>query len=103
MRSRSYTGDVSASWESTYKTKQASERSWTQGSPAESLELLDLLDLRSEDPIIDICGGSSTFVDALIARSYSDLSVLDISPTAIRESAARIASIHGADVAIEWI
>ncbi len=73
MQARSYTGEVSASWESTYQTKQALERSWTQGSPVESLELLDLIDLRSDDPIIDIGGGSSTFVDALIARSFTDL------------------------------
>lgn len=83
---------MSEHWESTYQAKQASERSWTQEVPEESLELLDLSDLHLDDPIIDIGGGSSVFVDVLISRGYSDITVVDISQTAIAESRARVSS-----------
>jgi len=33
--------------------------------------------------IIDVVGGESTLVDDLIARGYQDLTVLDISETAV--------------------
>ena len=99
----SYTNEMSTQWESTYQSKQASERSWTQESPVESLELFERIDLRHDDPIIDIGGGSSVLVDALISREYSDLTVLDISQTAIEEPRVRVASVFGDEIAVEWI
>lgn len=74
----------------------------------ESLELLDRADLGDRDPIIDVGGGSSTFVDALLARGHRDITVLDLSASAIAEARARVEarpSAHSdvSDPQLEWI
>jgi len=94
---------MSELWESAYRSKQASERSWTQEVPDESIELIERARLGRDEPIIDIGGGSSKLVDNLILRGFSDVTVLDISPSAIAESRARVESISGAQRCVDWI
>ena len=53
-----------------------------------------------EKAIIDIGGGSSTLVDDLIGKGFVDISVLDISSTAIEESKKRLKHRAGN---IDWI
>ncbi|HUY07701.1 MAG TPA: class I SAM-dependent methyltransferase [Acidimicrobiales bacterium] len=94
---------MSLQWESTYQSKADSERSWTQKVPRESLQLIDQLALKLDDPIIDIGAGSSALVDSLISRLHTDITVLDISSTAIAESRARIETTYGKNTAVHWI
>ena len=68
------------------REKSANQRSWTQAVPTDSLFYIDALHLPLDAPIIDIGGGSSTLVDEFLARSFTDLSVLDISNRAIQEA-----------------
>ena len=77
-------------WNDTYATKGVNQRSWTQEVPTDSLFYIDALDLPRDAPIIDIGGGSSKLVDELLTRSFTDLSVLDISSTAIHEAQGRV-------------
>ncbi len=98
-----YTGTVSETWETTYRSKQASERSWTQAMPEESIELIERAGIGYDDAIIDIGGGSSTLVDVLVSRGYLDITVLDISASAIAESRARVEAMPEASARVDWI
>ena len=48
-----------------------------------SLALVDRLRVPKAAPVIDVGGGASLLVDGLLARGYVDLSVLDVSSTAL--------------------
>jgi 2-polyprenyl-3-methyl-5-hydroxy-6-metoxy-1,4-benzoquinol methylase len=85
-------GDRSDSdlWNTTFETKSADERSWSQDVPTDSLFYIGSMHLDVGAAIIDVGGGSSTLVDELRARSFTDLTVLDISSSAIQEARDRI-------------
>ena len=73
-------GDVgrTAHWENVYTTKGEREVSWFQESPAPSLELLDRAGANPASDIIDIGGGASRLVDALIERGFSAVSARSV-------------------------
>ena len=77
-------------WESIYKTKQPNEVSWTEQKPSVSLEFINKLKIPKTAKIIDIGGGDSKLVDFLLAQGYTDISVLDISKTAIIRAKKRL-------------
>lgn len=65
-------------------------RSWFQRQPVLSLRMLDAAGVTAEDSVIDVGGGASVLVDALLGRGFADVTVLDISPTAIGHAQARL-------------
>jgi trans-aconitate methyltransferase len=87
-----FVGDISrtAHWENVYTTKGEREVSWFQESPAPSLELIDRVGANPASDIIDIGGGASRLVDALIERGFSAVSVLDLSEAALAAAKARL-------------
>lgn len=87
-------------WETVYNSKQPHEVSWTQDVPQTSLDFLNGFGLSKSDPIIDIGGGDSNLVDFLVQQGYSDVTVLDISETALERAKARLGK-HSEKV--KWI
>ncbi|HQU25722.1 MAG TPA: class I SAM-dependent methyltransferase [Acidimicrobiales bacterium] len=79
-----------AFWDERYRATTPEERSWTEPSPTATLEILDRLDLAPTDPIVDVGGGASRLVDALLERGFSDLTVLDLAESALAEARARL-------------
>lgn len=79
-----------AHWENIYATKRETELSWSQGTPAPSLELLALVGATPRSSIIDIGGGASRVVDYLVSEGYTDVTVLDLSEAALAAAKARI-------------
>jgi SAM-dependent methyltransferase len=77
-------------WEGVYGAKGENEVSWFQESPEPSLTLITELGLDSASPIIDIGGGASRLVDALLAKGFRALTVLDLSAKALAASRARL-------------
>jgi 2-polyprenyl-3-methyl-5-hydroxy-6-metoxy-1,4-benzoquinol methylase len=77
-------------WEKVYKEKGEYQVSWFQESPAISLELLDAVGATAKSAVIDIGGGASRLVDALLDRDYGDVTVLDLSEAAIAIAKARL-------------
>ena len=80
-------------WDRIYKTKGPHQLSWYQPHLEKSLALIDLAMGRatsSSAAIVDIGGGESTLVDDLLARGYRNVTVLDISRTAIEETKERL-------------
>ena len=61
-------------WERIYKEKSPQEVSWTEEIPDTSIDFFKDFKIRKDDPIIDIGGGESKFVDYLL-----DLSLIHIS------------------------
>lgn len=77
-------------WERVYTTKQPTEVSWYQPTPARSLEMLRAAAAGPTADIIDIGGGDSTLVDAVITDRLGTITVLDISGAALVRARARL-------------
>ncbi|MDE3185060.1 MAG: methyltransferase domain-containing protein [Bacteroidota bacterium] len=77
-------------WDNIYDTKAEDEVSWFQPYPKTSMEFLELFNLPLHANIIDIGGGDSHFVDALIDKGYQNIWVLDISVHAIERAKERL-------------
>ncbi len=87
-------------WENIYKAKKPAEVSWYQPTPATSLAFLKEFNVPLTARIIDIGGGDSLLVDHLIQLGYKDITVLDISETAIKRAKHRLAD-NGRQV--KWV
>jgi hypothetical protein len=60
------TTECQTHWENVYVTKTEDDVSWFQGNPAMSLDLIHASGMGKDDAIIDIGGGASRLVDALV-------------------------------------
>jgi SAM-dependent methyltransferase len=70
-------------WEEIYGAKGACDVSWYQREPDVSLALIERSQLPRTAPIIDVGGGASSLAARLVARDFTDVTVLDISPRAL--------------------
>lgn len=77
-------------WEHVFSTKAEDEVSWFQPYPKTSMEFIELFNLPLTSNIIDIGGGDSRFVDALLKKGYQNIYVLDISAKAIERAKRRL-------------
>jgi trans-aconitate methyltransferase len=82
-------GDPAARWDDAYALGDTS-RSWFQREPALSLRMLDAAGVSAADSLIDVGGGASTLADALLARGFSDVTVLDVSATGMQYARRRL-------------
>jgi len=79
-----------AHWDHVYETKAVTELSWYQENPAISLDLIQATGVKQDGAIIDVGGGTSRLVDALLAQGFCDLTVLDLSPKALAAAKSRL-------------
>ena len=70
-------------WDEAYSTRGAEGVSWYQPIPAVSLELVDVLGVSPEAAVIDVGGGGSFLAHELVARGFTDITVLDVSAAAL--------------------
>lgn len=77
-------------WETIYETKALQDVSWYQPKPETSLQFIKENNIPSNAKIIDVGGGDSLFVDHLLDLGYRDITVLDISETAIDRARKRL-------------
>ncbi|MEO5777227.1 MAG: class I SAM-dependent methyltransferase [Flavobacterium sp.] len=77
-------------WENVFAVKQEKEVSWYQEYPQTSVDFLTALELPLDVKIIDIGGGDSYFIDALLDLGYTNLTLLDISANAIDRITKRL-------------
>ncbi len=77
-------------WNDIYNTKAEDEVSWFQRYPKTSMEFVELFNLPLTANIIDIGGGDSHFVDALLDKGFINIWVLDISAAAIEKAKRRL-------------
>lgn len=86
-------------WENVYNTKSSNEVSWTQSIPKASLGFVQSFALLKNAKIIDI-GGDSKFVDFMIEEGYENITVLDVSESALEKAKKRLKD--KADI-VSWI
>ena len=87
-------------WEGVYRTKGEREVSWFQETPSVSLELIRSAGATHHSPIVDIGGGASRLVDALVDGGYEAVTVLDLSESALAAARARLGQ---AAAGVTWI
>jgi 2-polyprenyl-3-methyl-5-hydroxy-6-metoxy-1,4-benzoquinol methylase len=92
--------DTRSHWEKVYDTKAPDQVSWFRPHLQMSLSLIEHASPDRSASIIDVGAGPSTLVDDLLVAGYRDLTVLDISQSAIDVARNRL----GADAAsIQWL
>jgi SAM-dependent methyltransferase len=99
MNENEMTDTRTGHWQSVYKTKVEDSVSWFEQSPSFSLELIKAAGMGA-GAVIDIGGGASKLVDALVAAEHSHVAVLDLSAAAL--AIARVRLGRQADK-VEWI
>lgn len=82
--------DPRAHWEKVYRTRLPSEVSWYRPHLEISLGWITAAATDRGAAIIDIGGGESTLVDDLVAGGYRNVSVLDLSNTALEVAKDRL-------------
>lgn len=92
--------DRAGHWEKVYGEKGETQLSWHQGDPAISLELCELAGITKSSGVIDVGAGTSRFAARLIARGLADVTVLDLSATAIEGARRQIGKLSDA---INWV
>lgn len=92
--------DRTTHWQNVYATKSETEVSWFQASPAISLDMIRAASPDRAAAIIDIGGGASRLVDALLQGGYRNLTVLDLSANALDTAKKRIGATAST---VDWI
>ncbi len=82
--------DTQTHWDKVYTEKAPNQVSWYRPHLETSLDLIEQAGVGVSGSIIDVGAGECTLVDDLIARGYSELTVLDISQAAIAASKNRL-------------
>jgi trans-aconitate methyltransferase len=74
--------NASEHWNGVYASGDE-HRSWTQARAVPSVEAIRTSLVTTDAAIIDVGGGSSPLTGQLLSAGYHDLTVLDVSPTAL--------------------
>lgn len=80
-------------WDTVYRTKAPDAVSWYRPHLERSVNLILRVAPDRSASIIDVGGGESTLVDDLLAKGYRNITVLDISPTAIEVARKRVGEL----------
>jgi len=86
-------------WDAAYSSRGVAGVSWYQAAPEVSIELVEALGVPRDAAVIDVGGGASFFLDELVARDFSDLTVLDFSASALEAARRRLP----ADASVQFI
>jgi SAM-dependent methyltransferase len=87
-------------WDRIYKSRDERNVSWFEAFPAVSLAMIEAIGLTPDTCIVDVGGGESRLIDALVAAGLDCLAVLDVSHEALDHARARIGS---ASRLVTWI
>ena len=87
-------------WDKAYTEKGEAGVSWFEARPLVSLDLIAEAGGRPTSALIDIGGGASRLVDALVEAGWRSLAVLDISRVALDAARKRLGAAAGQ---VDWI
>ena len=87
-------------WEKIYTEKAPDAVSWYRPHLETSLALIEQAPIGCSTSVIDVGGGESTLVDDLLTRGYENITVLDISQTAIDANRKRLGT---AAERVHWV
>ncbi len=83
--------DLASHWDDAYAQGETT-RSWFEAEPAMSLRMIDAAGVAPTASVVDIGGGTSRLVDVLLGRGHQDVTVLDLSATALEVARERLSS-----------
>ncbi len=86
-------------WENVYSTKRETEVSWFEDTPTLSVSLIRDAGVGADASVVDVGGGASRLVDALIDDGQAHVTVLDLSAAALATARERLG--YRGDVA--WV
>lgn len=92
--------DPKAHWDAVYRRRPAEHQSWFESEARLSAELIERAAPERDAPILDVGGGASTLVNRLLASGYTEITVLDLSGTALGDARMRLGS---AAATVRWI
>ena len=92
--------DPKSHWDRIYRDKLPTQVSWYQPHALRSLDLIRRVSPPPDGAIIDVGGGASTLIDDLLDAGYQDLTVLDISASALARTRARLGTQASS---VRWI
>ena len=92
--------DMGSHWDNIYRQTAPEQVSWYRPHLDRSLSLIQSAAPDRAAAIIDVGGGESTMVDDLLALGYRNLTVLDISQTALALTKQRLGEAAGR---VQWI
>ena len=87
-------------WESVHRKNDPTRVGWYQSEPTLSMRLLNECNIAMEAPIVAIGGGSSSLVDHVLDAGYCNVTVLDLSTTALALAQERLGSRSSN---VDWI
>lgn len=79
-----------AHWHDTYTRSGDTQVSWFSADPACSLELIEAGGADPARPAVDVGAGASRLADALLARGFADVTVLDVADDGLAHTRARL-------------
>ncbi len=77
-------------WNSVYTTKTDQQVSWFEPLPAVSLRMLASAGVNADSCVLDVGGGDSRLVDALLSQGLDCIAVLDVSGAALDRAKTRV-------------
>ena len=92
--------DHSEHWNHIYRSRSESEMSWYQPHLQLSLDIILRTGASRTASIIDVGGGSSTLADDLLNIGFTNITVLDLSPSALDKSRRRLGQRAGR---VNWV
>lgn len=93
------TDQAASHWDAAY-AQGDDATSWFEEHPEMSLLMLSTAGAAAADALIDVGGGASRLSGALLDRGFRDLTVLDISATAISQARHRLGTRAGQ---VHWL
>jgi SAM-dependent methyltransferase len=82
--------DPKSHWDRIYRDRLPTQVTWYQPHALRSLELIRRVSPPPNGAIIDVGGGASTLADDLLEAGYHDLTILDLSATALATTRTRL-------------
>lgn len=87
-------------WNQVYQANSPDDVSWYQTRPTTSLDLIGAAGTAKDEGVIDVGGGASVLVDALLDAGFTRLAVLDISAAGLEHAKQRLGARA---VEVAWI
>jgi cyclopropane fatty-acyl-phospholipid synthase-like methyltransferase len=88
-------------WDEIYEALDADELTWYEEMPEPSIRLLSKCQINTDESILDVGAGASTFIDYLLNQGFKNIIAADISEIALNRIKERIGKEKASSV--RWI
>lgn len=82
--------DYTKHWDLVYQTKEDEQLGWFQNYPNATLKLIDQCHLKSEATILNVGVGTSSLIDTLLDKGFTNIIASDLSKIALQKLENRI-------------